>query len=182
MLWKVPALDACFCYLKGTWRASRLSGCWFTRVQISRTGDWGYIGVVYGVMLDWVGSLKIIRTPWRHQPDVWETQNVPVMCWCHATQLSSKYLLQKSSISGKAEIAQSQVICLITLGLQPSQKRSVLHREVWKQPDVLSWAFVIIWMVILISKQSLILVLWKSQAQEKARGSDATSQPDPDAA
>lgn len=136
-------------------------------------------------MLDWVGSLNIIRTSWRHQPDVWETRNVPVMCRCHATQLSNKYLLQKSSISDKAELAQSQVIHLITLGLQTSQNSSWLHRKVSEQPDGLGCALVIILMVILTSKQNLISVLWKSQAQEKARGLDATSppsQPDSDAA
>ena len=114
-------------------------GVGFTCAQISRTGDWGYIGVGYGVMLDWVGSLNIIRTPWRHQPDVWNTK-CPCTCWCHATQLSSHYLLQKSSISGKAEIAESQVICLITPGLQ---KCSLLYCEVKEQPDGCSCMLVI---------------------------------------
>lgn len=99
------------------------------------------------------------------------------MCRCRATQLSSKYLLQKSSISGKAELAQSQVIRLMTLGSQPSQKGSLLHRESPEQPDGLGCAPVIILMVILASKQNLISVLWKSKAQERARCLDATSPP-----
>lgn len=32
-------------------------------LQSSWTGDYGYIRVVYGVMLDWVGLLNIIRAP-----------------------------------------------------------------------------------------------------------------------
>lgn len=73
-------------------------------LQSSWTGDLGYIRVVYGVMLDWVGLLNIIRASWRHWPDVWETQNVPLMCRCHATQLTANIYQHKSHTSGKAKV------------------------------------------------------------------------------
>lgn len=67
-------------------------------------------------MLDWVGLLNIIRASWRHQSDVWETRNVPVMCRCHATQLTANIYQHKAAPlarPGRCRAKQSAWLLLV---------------------------------------------------------------------
>lgn len=93
-------------------------------------------------MLDWVGLLNIIRAPWRHRPDVWETKcprDVPMPCY----STHSKYLpAQKPHFWQGCDSTEPSNLLDYSwfIPWQPLQRCSFLHHTLWveKQPSVLN--------------------------------------------